>query len=208
MVARAARARARRRSRRAALEALERSRPARRPIDWPRPMSPRSATRSCESGDSRHAPRASRRSRTSRDGSSSITAAGSIRCSIPIDRPTGCAESSRRFAASAWPPPTRSCSSPSSGRPIRVDRATFRVLVRHGWLDPTAAYDEARDLLVDQRDRVGEMVPDERGREPADRSCSRDGAARPSILPRGRAAVRRCPLEPLLPEGGPREVDG
>jgi endonuclease-3 related protein len=31
-----------------------------------------------------------------------------------------------------------------------VDRATFRVLVRHEWLDPFATYDEARERLVGQ----------------------------------------------------------
>src|ERR1017187_5294349 len=42
-----------------------------------------------------------------------------------------------------------------------VDRATFRVLVRHGWLDPTAAYDEARDLLVDHATGGGDGMDGE-----------------------------------------------
>ena len=33
------------------------------------------------------------------------------------------------------------------GRPAYpVDRGTYRILVRHGWLDPSATYDDAREL--------------------------------------------------------------
>jgi endonuclease-3 related protein len=88
-----------------------------------------------------------------------------------------------------------------------VDRATFRVLVRHNWLDPDASYDETRDLLVEQAVQQG-LVP--------------DGLAANRLigLARGMAALGRrlcraagpkcdgCPLEGLLPDGGPREVDG
>jgi endonuclease-3 related protein len=87
-----------------------------------------------------------------------------------------------------------------------VDRATFRVLVRHDWLDPTAGYDEARDLLVDHA---------------TDRGAARDEDATNRLIELAqcmerlgrrycRAASPRCegcPLECLLPEGGPRAVD-
>jgi endonuclease-3 related protein len=88
-----------------------------------------------------------------------------------------------------------------------VDRATYRVLVRHGWLDPTATYDEARDALVD------------RAVDPADVWCEEDPADGLADLAHDmeqlgrqfcRAAAPRCdgcPLEGLLPEGGPRGGD-
>jgi endonuclease-3 related protein len=88
-----------------------------------------------------------------------------------------------------------------------VDRATFRVLVRHAWLDPNALYDEARDLLVSQAVESGD-VPDglaanrlievARGMGQLGRRFCRAAGPR----------CDQCPLEPVLPEGGPREVDG
>ncbi len=75
-----------------------------------------------------------------------------------------------------------------------VDRATYRVLVRHGWLEPTATYDEARSL-------VEAALPDD------PRSLRRLSAALEHV---GRlwcrasvARCERCPLRTLLPEGGP-----
>ena len=88
-----------------------------------------------------------------------------------------------------------------------VDRATYRVLVRHGWLDPSAGYDEARDLLVGQAADQGDVPDGEaasrlidlaRGMGPLGRRYCRAAAPR----------CDQCPLEPVLPEGGPREVDG
>ncbi len=88
-----------------------------------------------------------------------------------------------------------------------VDRATFRVLVRHGWLDPTATYDEARDLVV-------ERAVDRRGRSRMSRRCGLLGELSHGMEQLGRQFCRaaaphceRCPLERFLPEGGPREVD-
>ena len=87
-----------------------------------------------------------------------------------------------------------------------VDRATFRVLVRHGWLDSTASYDEAHDLVVDRAidaedEREDQAVPVlanlSHGMERLGRQFCR--AAAPHC--------HECPLEHLLPEGGPREVD-
>jgi endonuclease-3 related protein len=87
-----------------------------------------------------------------------------------------------------------------------VDRATFRVLVRHGWLDSTETYQEVRDLLVDHASDPAEL----RGQDPA--SLLRNLAGGMEQLGRRfcRAATPHCdgcPLESLLPEGGPREVD-
>jgi endonuclease-3 related protein len=80
-------------------------------------------------------------------------------------------------------------------RPVYpVDRATYRVLVRHGWIDPDADYDEASALISN---------------EATDGS---DGLARLSYgferVAREFCKVKvakcdRCPLRPLLPEGGP-----
>jgi endonuclease-3 related protein len=88
-----------------------------------------------------------------------------------------------------------------------VDRATFRVLVRHGWLDASALYDEARDLLVDHASRGGNVSEGEAGNlliglahgmEQIGRRFCRAAAPR----------CEQCPLESVLPEGGPREADG
>ena len=87
-----------------------------------------------------------------------------------------------------------------------VDRATFRVLVRHGWLDSTAAYDEARDLLVERAMNAAHDLEEQAVTALRDLSHGMD--------PLGRQFCRSaaphcggCPLEHLLPEGGPREVD-
>jgi endonuclease III len=87
-----------------------------------------------------------------------------------------------------------------------VDRATFRVLVRHAWLDPTTTYEEARDLLVDhgletvrdpERAAAGVLTELAHGMEQLGRRFCRPAAPR----------CDGCPLEGLLPEGGPREAD-
>jgi endonuclease-3 related protein len=88
-----------------------------------------------------------------------------------------------------------------------VDRATYRVLVRHGWLDSTETYQEVRDLVVDLA--VDRAEPP--GDDPAD--LLRDLAAGMEQVGRRycRTAMPHCegcPLESFLPEGGPREVDG
>ena len=86
-----------------------------------------------------------------------------------------------------------------------VDRATYRVFVRHGWLDPSASYDEARDLIVDH---ARSTRPDDQvaARFLQDVSRAMDHVGRQFC----RAAAPRCqgcPLEPFLPEGGPYEHD-
>jgi endonuclease-3 related protein len=88
-----------------------------------------------------------------------------------------------------------------------VDRATFRVLVRHGWLDPSSSYDEARDLLVGQAVEQDDMS----GGEAANRLIDIARGMGPLGRRFCRAAAPKCdhcPLEGILPEGGPREVDG
>jgi len=75
-----------------------------------------------------------------------------------------------------------------------VDRATYRILVRHGWIDPSAEYDEVRSLIE------GAL-----GYEPMDLSMISGEfeelgrlTCRPSV-----AKCDRCPLRDFLPEGGP-----
>ena len=178
------------------------------PERWPKADSP---------GDRRRPPRArglgTGRQHRPAQASRSL-ARGSSR------RPRGCAVRSAsidRLAArragghssgSACRPPTRSSSSALKRPRYPVDRATFRVLVRHGWLDSTATYDEARDLLVDHAHSIARCGRDEDAASRADRAGSRHGDS--SAAGFCRAAAPRCdgcPLERLLPEGGPREVD-
>jgi endonuclease-3 related protein len=81
------------------------------------------------------------------------------------------------------------------GRPVYpVDRASYRILVRHGWLDPGATYDEARGV-------VEGPCPD----DPVTLSrlahwLERIGS---EYCRAGVARCDRCPLRGLLPEGGP-----
>jgi endonuclease-3 related protein len=80
-----------------------------------------------------------------------------------------------------------------------VDRATYRILIRHGWLDTSADYEETRSLVEGQCGddpallaRLSEWF-ERIGRE----------YCRPSV-----AKCERCPLRPVLGEGGPREPEG
>jgi endonuclease III related protein len=85
-------------------------------------------------------------------------------------------------------------------RPVYpLDRPTYRILARHGWIDPDAQYDDARDV-------VERLVPDD-----------------PDLLVAlsswfesvGRKFCRvqvpkceKCPLRPFLPDGGPIDPSG
>ena len=87
-----------------------------------------------------------------------------------------------------------------------LDRATYRVLVRHGWLDPGATYDEARDLLVDaafdrpvpehenEHEHVDDVIQLAHGLEQIGQRFCRATST----------DCEECPLERFLPEGGPR----
>jgi endonuclease III related protein len=84
-----------------------------------------------------------------------------------------------------------------------VDRASFRIMVRHGWLDPTATYEEARDALT-----YAAAAAD--GRDQDEASLLKDLASGLEQVGRTfcRAAAPHCdgcPLERFLPDGGPRE---
>jgi endonuclease III related protein len=84
-----------------------------------------------------------------------------------------------------------------------VDRASFRIMVRHGWLDPTTTYEEARDALTgaalsaaDDRDvdETRVLIDLASGLEQVGRTFCRASAPR----------CDGCPLESFLPEGGAR----
>jgi len=81
------------------------------------------------------------------------------------------------------------------GRPAySVDRASYRILVRHGWLDAGADYDEARSIIEGALpDDPGVFALVSSGFERLGREACRAGAPR----------CERCPLRPLLPDGGP-----
>jgi endonuclease III related protein len=82
-------------------------------------------------------------------------------------------------------------------RPVYpVDRSSYRVFARHGWIDPTADYDEARSTFESC--------------EPDDAAGLRrlswwmDRVASEFCKP-ARPKCERCPLRPFLPESGPIE---
>lgn len=85
------------------------------------------------------------------------------------------------------------------GRPTYpVDRGTYRVLVRHGWIDPWADYDEVSQLLIHAtRERTDEL---------ARLSDWMTAVARDYCKP-GSPRCQSCPLKPLLPEQGPLQPE-
>jgi endonuclease-3 related protein len=85
----------------------------------------------------------------------------------------------------------------------RVDRASFRILVRHDWLDPTATYEDARDLLVQSAAQPAVAGDDSESEVLVELAHGLEQLGRRFC----RAAAPRCEgclLERLLPAGGPR----
>jgi endonuclease III len=77
---------------------------------------------------------------------------------------------------------------------VPLDRAAYRILVRHGWLDADAGYDEASDALR-------RFAPDDPA---ALRSLAAHlGEIGTRFCKAGLPKCPTCPLRPLLPEGGP-----
>jgi endonuclease-3 related protein len=79
-----------------------------------------------------------------------------------------------------------------------VDRGTYRVLVRHGWIDPTCEYDEAGELLK-------RMAGEEPGQVALLSEWLRRVARQFCGLKAPRCAA--CPLLCVLPPEGPVEPD-
>lgn len=85
-------------------------------------------------------------------------------------------------------------------RPVYpVDRPSYRIFARHGWIDPTAEYDEARDVF--------ERLEPENPAGLRRLSASLNAIAK-QFCRATQAKCERCPLRPFLPEGGPIEGDG
>ena len=83
------------------------------------------------------------------------------------------------------------------GRPAYpVDRGTYRILVRHGWIDvPGQSMTRSSQLLIPPRRRATRRA------RPAVRL---DWPRWPASIARSaRRDATSCPLKPLLPEGGP-----
>ncbi|MHC5541179.1 endonuclease III domain-containing protein, partial [Singulisphaera rosea] len=80
-------------------------------------------------------------------------------------------------------------------RPVYpVDRASYRIMVRHGWIDPTADYEEAQAVVERQRtDTPTTFAHLSSGMERIGRDFCRVSSPR----------CDECPLRPWLPEGGP-----
>ena len=95
-----------------------------------------------------------------------------------------------------------------------VDRATYRILVRHGWLDPTAEYDDARELVerLAESNRTGSSPPLRAGGEAPvlleleQLSGWLERLGRDFCQP-NQPKCERCPLRPWLPPSGPVEPD-
>lgn len=77
-----------------------------------------------------------------------------------------------------------------------VDRATYRILARHGWIDTTVDYEEARDTVLTAvgTDPASLVELSEAMVRVGREFCKLNG-------PR----CERCPLRPWLPESGPIE---
>jgi endonuclease-3 related protein len=85
------------------------------------------------------------------------------------------------------------------GRPVYpVDRRTYRVLVRHGWIDAWADYNEVSELVVHAAvERPGELTM----------LSSWITAVAKDFCKLGSPRCQHCPLKPLLPEQGPLQPD-
>ena len=80
-----------------------------------------------------------------------------------------------------------------------MDRTTYRILVRHGWIDPSVDYDEVSELLARQAGHNPEEIRRLAG------WLGRVG--RQFCGPRS-PKCEQCPLSCLLPEGGPVDPEG
>jgi endonuclease III related protein len=87
-----------------------------------------------------------------------------------------------------------------------VDHATFRVLVRHNWLDPSATYDEAREVVVDHAATQADRREGDAANLLADLAHGMQQLGR-RFCRKARPHCDGCPLESFLPEGGAREID-
>lgn len=86
----------------------------------------------------------------------------------------------------------------AAGRPVfPVDRTAMRVAVRHGWLDLPIEEDDARSLFQSPDRSVSEL-------QELSLLLNQVGAAHCGRVPQ----CTDCPLQPLLPSGGPINPGG
>ncbi len=86
------------------------------------------------------------------------------------------------------------------GQPIYpLDRGTYRILVRHGWIDSATEYDQASELLSRRAAGNSEEI--------AHLSTWLAQVGRQFCVPRS-PRCQRCPLRCVLPDEGPLEPDG
>jgi endonuclease III len=85
---------------------------------------------------------------------------------------------------------------------IPVDRASYRILARHGWIEPDSGYDEASELVLgaalaraERLDREPALVASELADHLAEVGRVYCRAGTPRCI--------GCPFESTLPEGGP-----
>ena len=80
-----------------------------------------------------------------------------------------------------------------------VDRSTYRILVRHNWIDDTAEYDEARAVVESaaSADPLSLRLISQGFESIGRRFCKVSGPK-----------CERCPLRPFLPENGPVDPSG
>jgi len=85
------------------------------------------------------------------------------------------------------------------GLPIYpLDRGTYRILVRHGWIDSATEYDQASELLSRQAAGNSEEI--------ARLSTWLVQVGRQFCVPRS-PRCQRCPLRCVLPDQGPLEPE-
>jgi endonuclease III len=86
------------------------------------------------------------------------------------------------------------------GRPVYpMDLGSYRVMVRHGWIDSATEYDQASDLLSRQAGGKSDEL--------ACLSAWLVQVGRQFCLPRS-PCCQPCPLRCVLPDQGPLEPDG
>ncbi len=84
-------------------------------------------------------------------------------------------------------------------RPVlALNRASYRVLVRHGWIDPETDFDEAREQIE------GLIADDLNAAQWLSEGLSQIGRSHCRLR---EPQCSRCPLQAWLPEDGPREPD-
>lgn len=85
------------------------------------------------------------------------------------------------------------------GQPVYpLDRGTYRILVRHGWIDSATEYHQASELLSRQADGNREEI--------ARLSTWLVQVGRQFCVPRS-PKCQRCPLRCVLPDQGPLEPE-